>query len=38
MGALLVIAAIAMLFLRDGDAADGGRDGNSNSLPPRGLE
>jgi C4-dicarboxylate transporter DctQ subunit len=38
-GVLLVIAAIAMLFLRDGDAGDGGHgDHGSNRLPPRGLE
>jgi TRAP-type C4-dicarboxylate transport system permease small subunit len=33
-GVLLVIAAMAMLFLGNGDAADRERD----SLPPRGLE
>jgi C4-dicarboxylate transporter, DctQ subunit len=38
-GALLVIAAIAMLFLRDGDAADDGHvNHGDNSVPPHGLE
>lgn len=38
-GVLLVIAAIAMLFVRVGDAADDGRGNHGgNSLPPRGLE
>ena len=35
-GVLLMVAAIAMLFLRDGNAPGSGRGGNS--LPPRGLE
>lgn len=35
-GVLLVIASLAMLLLRDGDAADDGHDGNG--LPPHGLE
>jgi C4-dicarboxylate transporter, DctQ subunit len=35
-GTLLVIAALAMLFLHDGEADDGKRNGDS--LPPHGLE